>query len=212
VPEVPEVPVCAPVAAVGAALPPADDAHWLADELAEEVTGAAVWLTVEVAAAAACVTVEAAALTVEAAALTVDVTGAAALLTLDAACETPAEAAGAAAEEAGAEASGDAELPLAGVVTADTTPPTALTTSFTVVPTAPSKPPDEPAAGDDEAGAARPVVAACALEPDISQNTVISPRQQPASTRTREANRPTPLRPADSHVSGTAYSTPVQPP
>jgi len=35
-----------------------------------------------------------------------------------------------------------------------------LTTPFTVLPTAPSSPPDEPAAGDDEAVAARPVVAA----------------------------------------------------
>jgi hypothetical protein len=177
------------------------------------VTGAAARLTVEVAAAAAWVTVEAAA-------LTVDVTGAAALLTLDAACETPAEAVDAletAADEAVDETPVEAALlleplELAGAVPAETTPLTVLTTLFTVPATAPSKPPDEEEAGDDEAGAARPVVAAWALEPDISQKAAISPRQQPASTRTREANRPTPLRPADSHVSGTAYSTPVQPP
>jgi hypothetical protein len=205
--EVAELPARPTAEAAGAAPLLTDDAPSLADEppgeRAGEVTGAAAWLTAEVAALTFDVTGAAAWLTAE-------VAGATAWVTLAAARETPDEAA--------------LPLPLellerAGLVTAEAPPLTALVTPFRVpvtgLVTAPSRPPDEPDAGADDAGvagAARLVMAACALEPDISQNTAIKPRQQPASTKTRVANRPTPLRSADSHVSGTAYSTPVQPP
>ena len=168
-----------------------------------DVTGAAAWLTVEVTGAAAW--------------LTAEVTGAAALATVEPACDTVAGAR--LTVEPAVEAA--AELPaaadeLAGVVTLETTPLTALVTPVTVLVTAPSRPPPEPEAdGGDEAGvaaSARLVVAAWALEPDRSQKTAIRPRQQLASIRARRTIRPARLWPADTHASGTAYSTPLQPP
>ncbi len=168
-----------------------------------EVAGAASWLTTEVAAVAVCVTAAAASPAAEVtgeAWLTVDAAG-------DAAGETVPETAGE--TLAGARPAVELTAELAGVLTPDTTP-------LTVLVTVPSRPPDDP--GDDDAwaagatGAPRPAVAAWALEPDISQKTAINPRQQPASTKPRSANRPTLFRPADAHASGTAYSTPVCPP
>jgi hypothetical protein len=156
------------------------------------VTGAAAWLTVEVT-GAALATVEPACDTVAAARLTVEPA-------VEAAAELPAE---------------PADEPT-GVVTLETTPLTALVTPVTVLVTALSRPPPEPEAdGGDEAGvavSARLVVAAWALEPDRSQQMTIRPRQQLASIRTRRAIRPARLWPADTHASGTAYSTPLQPP
>ena len=172
------------------------------------VTGAAAWLTVEVTGAAAW--------------LTVEVTGAAALVTVEPACDTVAEArltvelAVEAAAELPAEPAVELRAELAaGLVTLETTPLTALVTPVTVLVTAPSRPPEPEADGGDEAGvaaAARLVVAAWALEPDRSQKTAIRPRQQAASIRARRAIRPARLWPADTHASGTAYSTPLQPP
>ncbi len=161
------------------------------------MTGAAAWLTAEVTGAAALATVEPACDTV-----------AAARLTVEAAVEAAAELAAEPADEP------------AGVVTLETTPLTALVTPVTVpvtvLVTAPSRPPPEPEAdGGDEAGvavSARLVVAAWALEPDRSQKMAIRPRQQLASIRTRRTIRPARLWPADTHASGTAYSTPLQPP
>ena len=157
------------------------------------MTGAAAWLTVEVTGAAALVTVEAACDTVAEAWLTVELTGEATELPAEPAVELPAEPAGA--------------------VTLETTPLTVLVTPVTVPVTAPSRPPPEPEAdGVDDAGVARLVVAAWALEPDRSQQMAIRPRQQLASIRARSAIRPARLWPADTHASGTAYSTPLQPP
>jgi hypothetical protein len=157
---------------------------------AGEVIGAAARPTVEVTGAAALLAAE---VTGVVARLTVEVTGAAAPVALDDACETPAEA----------WLTGVLAFEVTGVVTLATTLPTALLT-------APTRPPEEP--GDDDAGvagAARLVVAACALDPETSQKTAIKPRQQPASTSPRNAIRLASFWPADSHVSGTAYSTPV---
>ena len=159
------------------------------------MTGAAAWLTVEVT-GAALVTVEAACDTVAEAWLTVEPT---VELTGEAAAELPAEPA----VELSAEP--------AGAVTLETTPLTVLVTPVTVLVTAPSRPPPE-ADGVDDAGVARFVVAAWALEPDRSQQMAIRPRQQLASIRARSAIRPARLWPADTHASGTAYSTPLQPP
>lgn len=161
------------------------------------MTGAAAWLTVE-AVGAALVTVEAACDTVAEAWLTVEPT---VELTGEAAAELPAEPA--------------VELPAepAGAVTLETTPLTVLVTPVTVLVTAPSRPPPEPEAdGVDDVGVARFVVAAWALEPDRSQQMAIRPRQQLASIRARSAIRPARLWPAATHASGTAYSTPLQPP
>ena len=145
--------------------------------------------------------------------LTVEVTGAAALATVEPACDTVAEAR--LTVEPTPELPAAADEP-AGVVTLETTPLTALVTPVTVLVTAPSRPPPEPEAdGGDEAGvavSARLVVAAWALEPDRSQKMAIRPRQQLASIRTRRTIRPARLWPADTHASGTAYSTPLQPP
>jgi hypothetical protein len=114
----------------------------------------------------------------------------------------------------GAEPPDGAAAVEAGWVTPDTTPLTVLVTPLTTPETVPVTEPSRLPAGSgvDDAGAAaaaRLTVAAWALDPDKSQNTVISPKQQPASTRPRAAIRLASLRPADSHVSGTAYSTPV---
>jgi hypothetical protein len=156
------------------------------------VTGAAAWLTVEVT-GAALATVDAACDTVAEAWLTVELTGEATELPAEPAVELPAEPAGA--------------------VTLETTPLTVLVTPVTVLVTAPSRPPPEPEAdGVDDAGVARLVVAAWALEPDRSQQMAIRPRQQLASIRARSAIRPARLWPAATHASGTAYSTPLQPP
>jgi hypothetical protein len=163
--------------------------------------------------------------------LAADVTGAAVLVTADAAWDTvdeawfTAELAEPVADEddkgdeddeddEGAGPPGGTAAVEAGRVAPDTTPLTVLvtplTTPETVLVTEPSGLTAEP--GVDDAGAAvaaRLTVAAWALGPDRSQNTVISPKQQPASTRPRAAIRLASLWPADSHVSGTAYSTPV---
>jgi hypothetical protein len=172
------------------------------------VTGAAAWLTVEVTGAAALVTVELACDTVAEAWLTVEPAVEPAVEPgVEAGAELPAEPA----DELPAEPAELAEP--AGLVTLETTPLTVLVTPVTVLVTAPSRPPPEPEAdGVVDAGAARLVVAAWALEPDRSQQMAIRPRQQLASIRTRSAIRPARLWPADTHASGTAYSTPLQPP
>ena len=154
--------------------------------------------------------------------LTVEVTGAAALATVELAWDPVAEAwlavepAVEAAAEPAVELPAELAVEPAGVVTLETTPLTALVTPVTVLVTAPSRPPPEPEAdGVDEADVAASawlVVAAWALEPDRSQQMAIRPRQQLASIRTRSAIRPARLWPADTHASGTAYSTPLQPP
>jgi hypothetical protein len=154
--------------------------------------------------------------------LTAEVTGDAALVAVEAAWDTVAEAWPAVEPAVETAAEPAVELPAeptvepAGVVTLETTPLTALVTPVTVPVTAPSRPPPDPEAdGVDDAGvaaSARLVVAAWALEPDRSQQMAIRPRQQLASIRTRSAIRPARLWPADTHASGTAYSTPLQPP
>jgi hypothetical protein len=158
--------------------------------------------------------------------LAAEVTGAAAWVTVEAACETVADAcptaeltvvlAAEVAEPPVDEVAAEAVVE-AGLVAPETTwltgPVTPLTTPVTVLVTEPSRPPLEPELepGDDAGAeaAARPVVAAWALDPDRSQNKVISPKQQPANTRPRAAIRLAPLWPADPHASGTAYSTPA---
>jgi hypothetical protein len=155
--------------------------------------------------------------------LVAEVTGAAAWVTVDAACDTVAEAcptaeptAELADEEAGPPV--DETAAEAGLVAPDptllTVPVTPLTTPVAVLVTEPRRPALKPEPGDDAGAevAARSVVAACALDPDRSQKTAISPKQQPASTRPRAAVRLAPLWPADPHASGTAYSTSVKPP
>jgi hypothetical protein len=199
-----EVPVEVPVEVTGAAARRTEDAAAPAVWVTADVTGVAAWLTAEVTGAAAW--------------LTVEVTGAAALATVEPACDTVAEAwlTVEPAVEAAAGLPAEAAVEPAGLVTLETTPLTALVTPVTVLVTVPSRPPPEPEAdGGDEAGvaaAARLVVAAWALEPDRSQKTAIRPRQQAASIRARSAIRPARLWPADTHASGTAHSTPLQPP
>jgi hypothetical protein len=180
-----------------------------------DVARAAAWLTAEVTGAVARLTEDAAEPAVW---VTVDVTGAAARLTVEAARDAVAEAW--LTVEAAAELPAEPAVEPAGVVTLETTPLTALVTPVTVpvtvLVTAPRRPPPEPDAdGVDDAGVAASawlVVAAWALEPDRSQKMAIRPRQQLASIRTRSAIRPARLWPADTHASGTAYSTPLQPP
>jgi hypothetical protein len=196
------VPVVLPVPDEPVPVPPLPVACVVPVVPAVDVVGAAARLTVEVTGAVA--------------RLTDEVTGAAALATVELACDTVADAW--LTVEAAAELPAEPAVELAGAVALETRTLTALvkpvTVPVTVLVTAPRRPPPEPdagGAGADDAGVAASawlVVAAWALEPDRSQQMAIRPRQQLASIRTRRAIRPPRLWPADTHASGTAYSTP----
>jgi hypothetical protein len=149
-----------------------------------EVTGAAAWLTADVAALAEWVTAE--------------VTGAAACVTV--------EVTGVAGDGADDVAGAVVEGVCGAGETAEATPFRVLVTvPVTALVTAPRRPPDEAGVVEDGvATSTRLLVAAWALVPDSSQNTAINPKQQARSTTPRAATRPVHPRPGITCAAGAA--------